>query len=639
MKVAYQHLLSYIDGDPSSKEISDRLFQLGHEHEINNDVFDIEFTPNRGDCLSLRGLLRDLNLFYETNIEFETYRNDIKNFEFNFENNAQELCPKISFLKVDIKAPTTKYKNQLQKYFLDLDNKKINFFTDLSNYISYETGQPTHCYEADSLCDFLKLELVNNSYKFETLLDKTIELNEDNLAFFNNKDELINLAGVIGGKSTSCSKDTTSVIIECAYFKPDIILGKTVKYSINSDAAHKFERGVDPSCHEYVLRRFLKIIEEHATIKNVEIFSKTFNEFKQNKVHFDFKRIGKILGKEVCYEDCVKYLENLGFQIDDSLICVPLHRSDIKTLNDIAEEIARAIGYDNIDSKNFSIPSIKNKNKNQNSSNTEIKLKNLLIDNGFSEVLNDPFVFEHKKHSIKLDNPLDSNRTYLRTNLKESLIENLAFNERRQKDSVKLFEIADIYSLNSQKGERILGIIASGRVGKNHVDFSQIINNNYISSITSKHIHTNKDIDIENISRESINSKSKTPIVFSEIRLDDIEKVNYSEEKRIQNISKYKYVPISNFPVPIRDLSFSIKDFSRSEQLEEYILNFKDDLLKEVFIFDYFFNKKNDEIKIGFRFVFQKKDGTITERQVNSVMDVIIKFAYNLGVSIPGLNK
>ena len=136
MKIAYKHLLENITENPSIKEISDRLFQLGHEHEIEENIFNMEFTPNRGDCLSINGLLRDLSVFYEVTPNNEIYTDDIKSLDINFVNNSPEACPSISFLKINIQGEISAYKGIFQDYFDDLDVNKNNFFTDISNYIS-----------------------------------------------------------------------------------------------------------------------------------------------------------------------------------------------------------------------------------------------------------------------------------------------------------------------------------------------------------------------------------------------------------------------------------------------------------------------------------------------------------------------
>ena len=633
MKVSYKSLLKSINKNISLDELSEKLFQLGHEHEVVGNIIDFELTPNRGDCLSEKGLLRDLRIFYDTEFDKEIYKKNIDEYELSFINNARELCPKASFLFVEIDTIPEIYNESLENYFSTLQVKKNNFFTDISNYISYETGQPTHCYDSSTVGNYIKLDIVEDSHKFESLLDKTIELSGTNLAFFNKDNELINLAGIVGSKNTSCKENTKAVLIECAYFKPETILGKSIKYGINSEAAHKFERNVDPSCHEYVLRRFLKIVEEHTNILNVSLYKDNHIDLIKNKIRFDADRINKILGINIPSNKMIDYLMSLGFEFDDLFINIPFHRHDIKSINDIAEEIARSIGYDNIESNKFFLDINKNLSLDQT---IELKIKNLLINNGFYEVINDPFTKNKNELSIEVDNPLDSNRKFLRTSLKESLVENLLYNERRQKDSVKLFEVADIYTKELNKNSRFFGIIASGRVDKNYVDFTKKIDISYLRNILNNHIEPSS-FNIVNIERSSINSKLKSPIVYIEFRIDESFEVNYSkilEHKK----PDYYYEPISEFPSSFRDLSFSVKDPSSFIKLQEYILNYEDDLLKDVYVFDYFLNEKNEEIKIGFRFTFQCNKSTITENQVNNVMDAIINRTLKFkDVTIPGM--
>ncbi len=636
MKVPFSHFDKKIKSNVSIEELSKKLFHLGHEHEIHEDIFDFELTPNRGDCLSLYGLLRDLNLFYDINLDQELYDKDIPPLAFNFSNNAQKECNSISFLKIEIDEVPTNYLTELNDYFVDLDINKNNFFTDISNFISYENGQPTHCYDALSLEGEFSLDLIDNETILHTLLDKKIKLSGNDLVFMLNK-EVVNLAGIIGNMKSSCSDQTKSVIVECAYFKPEVILGKCVKYNIQSDAAHKFERGVDPLSHKNVLKRFLKIVEQHTSIKKVEMISFNNSPFTNTKIPFDIDRINRILGTDVSLSEFSNSLHRLGFKIVDNDVTVPSYRSDVKSINDLAEEIARAIGYDNIPAKELKIMS----KKCQENDSKELKLKNLLIHNGFNEVINNPFTVDKSINSIQVDNPLDSNKNYLRINLKDSLIKNLLFNQRRQKDSIKLFEISDVYfSSNDIKNKRVIGIVASGRKGKNYEQFSKKIDADYIKSIVNKYFDDNK-LEVELINKEKIKSRSKDNIYYIEADLsflnDDIK--NY-EQNFISSSSSIKYIPISEFPSSSRDLSFSIIDPDKFQLLQDTLLVFEHELLAEKFIFDFFVNNKNNEIKIAYRFIFQAYDRTLTDEEIDIIINDIIKITTNIeNVSIPGLNQ
>jgi phenylalanyl-tRNA synthetase beta chain len=315
---------------------------------------------------------------------------------------------------------------------------------------------------------------------------------------------------------------------------------------------------------------------------------------------------------------------------------VPAYRSDIETQNDLAEEIARIIGYDNIAKNELSLPKLKASNNND----IENKLRYLLLDNGFYEVINSPFISHSSNDSIIVDNPLDSNKKYLRTTMIDSLLDNLTYNERRQKDSIKLFEISDIYSSNNNEinKNKKLAIVASGRAGHNYKDFSIKITKKYLTEMFKETL-PNADFNFQKLTRDSLKSKIKNEVIGCEVDIDNFSSdlLNYNQKFKPSN-NFIEYSPISDLPYSIRDLSFSIKDFTKRKQLEDYILKFKDELLKDVYIFDYFHNERNAEIKIGFRLVFQSSDSTITELQVNDIISDIIGYTQKIkGITLPGL--
>jgi phenylalanyl-tRNA synthetase beta chain len=634
MKIAYSHLVHYITENPSIDQISDSLFQLGHEHEIEGDIFDMEFTPNRGDCLSINGLLRDLAVFYTVDLNQELHNEKLDEFLIDFENLSESICPQISFLKLEIDQVPETYKDSLDDYFLDLGLNKNNFFTDVSNYLSYETGQPTHCYDANTINGKLIFHEIDGNAEFETLLGKKITLTGKNPVFSLNN-EVINLAGVVGGKNTSCSVNTKTVIVECAFFQPEAIIGKSVKYDIQSEASHKFERGVDPGCHDRVLRRFIKLVSEHANIKDMSIISYKSKDNPITQIPVNVSKINQIIGINISEKEYLNYLSKLGFVVEEGFIKVPSFRSDVKTQNDLAEEVTRVIGYDNIAISEINIP----KNEKTNHKDIENKLRYFLLDHGFYEVINSPFVSLSSEEAIKVDNPLDSNREYLRTNITNSLVDNLLFNERRQKDSIKLFEISDVYSSsNGINKKRKLSVVASGRVGLNYEDFSKKINKKYFTTLFQE-ILPNEVFDFEILSRDLLDTKIKNEIVTLEVDIDrfSTDILSYTEISKSPK-DFVQFNPISDLPSSFKDISYSIKDYSKTQELQDLLLNYQSDIIKYVYIFDYFKNEKQEEIKIGFRFVFQSNKTTLTSSQVELIYNNIVNESLKIdGILIPGI--
>jgi len=423
------------------------------------------------------------------------------------------------------------------------------------------------------------------------------------------------------------------VVVECAYFNPESIIGKSIKYNLVSDAAHKFERGVDIASQELVLRRFAKIVQDHAKIKSIRF--KSFGEVhkEDNNIPIDVNKINKILGTSLNKDEYLKHLKGLGFDISDE-IKVPSYRHDIETNNDLAEEIARVIGYNNIKSTPINLQKIAG-----NLDDKVAKLESFFVKNGFSEVINYPFTPNKEKESINIDNPLDSNRNNLRISLKDSLIENLLYNERRQKDSIKIFEISDIYLKDKLiKQQKKLGLIISGRQGYNFTDFSKKLDEKYLNNL----LNENYDEDIFKITeipRNTIDSKKKDKIYYVETPLDDIPDSFFLKLSTRQKAVEFiNYKPISEYPSSTRDFSFVIEEAQTVYEIIDMLKNISDEIIKDSFLFDYYKDDKRKIIKLGYRFIFQSHLKTLSDTEINIKVNEILSPILKIdGVSIPGM--
>jgi phenylalanyl-tRNA synthetase beta chain len=633
MKILYKDLINHLSEKPSKEDLSKKLFQLGHEHEIHDNIFDMELTPNRGDCLSLIGLARDLAVFYGKSNSIDLFEGDIEPLQINFENLSPKDCPKISFLEIEIEETTAEYQPYLENYFNTIGGNKTNLFTDISNYISYELGQPTHCFNRESIKTKLTFENRECKSTFKTLLNSEITL-QDNNCVFSIDGEIVSLAGVMGGASTACSTKTKKVLVECAYFNPESIIGKSVKYNLISDAAHKFERGVDIESQETVLRRFIKVTQDHAKIKSIRLKSITDGHRQSLAIPIDVNKINKILGTSLESNEYLRHLKGLGFEISNA-IKVPSYRHDIESSNDLAEEIARVIGYNKIKSVPIDLKKITN---NRNDDKVAI-LESFLVNNGFTEVINFPFTSKKEKKSINIDNPLDSSRSNFRTSLRDSLIDNLLYNERRQKESIMLFEISDIYTKDIEiKQQKKLGLIVSGRVGNNYNDFSKKLDIKYLNNLLISDI--GEDVfEITEIHRGSLNTKKKNKIYYVEISLKDIPKNFFSNlggSKKAINFITYK--PVSEYPSSTRDFSFLIDDLNKVNAVIALLKAVSHEIIKDSFVFDFYKDDKKNKVKLGYRFIFQSNHKTLSEIEVNEKVQEILNPILKLeGVSIPGM--
>ena len=633
MKISYKHLSRHLINEVSIETISDMLFQLGHENEVQGNILDIEFTPNRGDCLSILGLARDLNALTPSHQELEIFNGELNPLKLGFTNIATNACNKISFLYLEVDQINNNYEDYLENYFSDLNINKNNLFTDVSNYVSYELGQPSHAYDFEKIVGEIKLKFLEDNIEFQTLLGKKINLQKGDLIFADDN-EVINLAGLMGSQGTSCSQETKKVLIEFAFFQPDSLMGKSVKYDLNSDAAYKFERYVDPNLQEKSIRRFIQIISNHADISDMKMFSETFLDSPQRLIKFDARKINHILGTNISNQEIKEYLGKLSLEIADESIQIPSFRNDLETENDIAEEIARVVGYDNI------IPSKLKINENYiGSHNLEKYVSDFLRKKGLNEVINSQFSGINEKNCIVVDNPLDSNRKYIRTNLKDSLLENLTFNEKRQKDSIKLFEISDIY-LSDGSGQiekkKMLGIIASGRIGYNRRDFSKKINKNFIQNIFCDFDEKLVD-EILKIARNNVDSKSKDEIFYLEVELSRL--APYFKDYELSNeTNKFvKYSDISEFPSSTRDLSVLVGRIEDIEKVSKIIDDHNASILVDRFLFDFYENKEKNQIKVAYRLIFQSKENTLSDKDVDKEMNkMVLKIIEIKNASVPG---
>jgi phenylalanyl-tRNA synthetase beta chain len=644
MKIVYSHLLNLLEQQPKLEQLSELLFQLGHEHEIDGEVLDMEITPNRGDCLSLKGLARDLNYFYQAK-ELQKSDMALPALDLQFDNHAKELCPNISFMEIEIAQVPTKYESYLEAYFADLGINKNNFFTDISNYLAYESGQPTHCFDQSTMQGHFSLAKKKLNTKFKTLLNTEIELTDENLVF-SLDNEVISLAGTMGGASTACTSNTTKVLIECAYFQPEEILGKARKYNLSSEAAYKFERGVDYLCQEDVLRRFLQIVSEHTEVKSVA-FNSEQKKTSLAEVPYNADKLNAVVGINISEQEQMAYLSALGFEAGKS-ITVPAHRSDVDQLNDLAEEVTRMIGYNNIPSQVLALPVMAKQHKRS----FEDLVGRYLINQGCFEVINNPFTDFEGKEAIAVDNPLDKQRAMLRTCLMNSIRTNIAYNQNRQKDSIKFFEFSDIYKTSGT--ERRFALAIAGRVNKNAKEFNAQLDYGYLKGLINSictdilkaqptyeladkrgydfhealTINGSKIGGLGKISKETIDTKVKTPVFACELTIDDL------------HVPDNNFIPTSDFPASYRDLSFSLSDLEKVGTLTELVNTTTEnhDLLTESFVFDFFQNKKLKLLKLGFRFKFQAVDKNLTDEEIDQIMDKLISDSMSLdGISIEGL--
>ena len=323
--------------------------------KLNDPIFEIGITPNRGDCLGVRGVARDLSAKGVGKLKPLNFKK-INQLEFsspiiwniNNDDNSCEYVVSRYFKNVN----NSKSPEWLQKKLISLGLRPINALVDITNYITIDLGRPLHVFDADKIGKKLDMRLANANERILALDNKEYTLDK-NTTVIADGDNALAIAGIIGGDYSGCTDDTKNVFLEVALFNPNSVAQTGRTLGINSDARYRFERGLDKNMVieglEYASYLINKICGGLVS-KNIE--AGKLDNF-EHKINYKFDYFNKIIGLELDPQKQIKILKDLKFQINKSNekeceVLVPSWRNDVKNKIDIVEEIIRIYGYENI---------------------------------------------------------------------------------------------------------------------------------------------------------------------------------------------------------------------------------------------------------------------------------------------------
>ena len=468
MKILKSHLDEKLGKKKSVANLSNQLTMLGLEVDsiakLKSDFcIDIDLTPNRGDCFSALGVAREIAASDQTSLKKEKYL--VKkhgNSKTKVLVQAKEACPKYSYLEISSLSLTNskgKVKELPQQINSRLEAAGINLINpvvDILNYVMLDIGQPMHAFDKNKISGDIKIRFAKNNEKINLLDDQTISLSEDCLLITDAKGPIA-FAGIMGSKDSSVEMDTSAVVLESAFFAPKFIRGKARKFGIQTDASQRFERGVDFNLQLKALEMASALIIKYlggSCTKAKEIISNS-DLPKQKKINLSVNFLNQKLGTKLPIKKIKQLLQYLNIKIiaaqsDLIKILTPSHRFDLEIQEDLVEEIARLVGYDNLPNREL-------KTAQQNFSKTDysktLELKKFLTHNNFQEVINYSFIddglqkeLELSKGIIKIQNPITENLNSMRTSLFPGLITNLISNAKRGNDYLKIYEEGKVFS-------------------------------------------------------------------------------------------------------------------------------------------------------------------------------------------------
>ena len=627
-------------------------------------IFELGITPNRMDAMSHLGVAKDVYAYLlHHNKKSAPVISPFKN-NFKADNNKlkievvienTEACQRysgVSIMNINV-GESPKW---LQQKLKSIGVRPINNIVDITNYILHETGQPLHAFDADEIKN--KKVIVKNlaaGTPFITLDEKERKLSLEDLMICNGNEEPMCFGGVFGGIKSGVKETTKNIFLESAWFQPRSIRRTSLRHNLRTDASSRFEKGVDISNTVNVLKRAATMIKE---IAGGEIASDIVDVYpnpkEKTEVVLKNHYLKKISGKNYHPDTIKNILQSLEFEIlkegqDDIRIAVPYSKPDITLPADVIEEIMRIDGYDNVE-----IPAAITISPAVETAGFEAALKekiaNYLIGLGFSEILtnsitNSAYYKEDVlNNSVKLLNNISVELDVMRPSLLETGLECVAHNINHKNNNLLLFEFGKAYStagVGEYKEEEHLCLYVSGnknqsgwREKENQADtyfikgvcenlfrLSGINNTGFKVSDASLTAFINDEsvAQINSVGRNKLEQFSiKQPVFFADI---DWEKLTAISKK-----IKIEFSEISKYPEVHRDISMIVNKNISYENVERLTKGLNIDKLVNIKLFDIFESEKLGENKrsLAVSFTFSDKEKTLTDKEIDSIMNKII---------------
>jgi phenylalanyl-tRNA synthetase beta chain len=413
MKVLFSRITEAINAKPKIESLCDDLTLIGIEvDEIKSfegdKIIDFDLTPNRGDCFSVKGLARDYCAFKGqkfSSVKKISFKGETK-FTKKIKLSAREACSAYSAVSISNLKSKKKFPENIIKTLKAADIQSIHPLVDIINFVMLESGQPMHVFDQDKIQGDIEVRFAKSKEQIKILGEKNIKLTNDCLVIADKK-EPIAFAGISGGLNHSVSKKTKNFIIESAFFDPAAIKGKARRYGFQTDASQRFERGVDFNLHEIALMEVLSIIKEiyQADISEIETIKNKYFP-KKKLISISPKDVNQKLGTNLSENRIKSILNRLEIKLIKKnkinlTFEVPSHRFDLSIKEDLIEEVARIVGYDNL-------PQIKNDQVSQHYEKSKYdfinEMKIFMINKGFNEVINYSFLDKQALENLGIEN-------------------------------------------------------------------------------------------------------------------------------------------------------------------------------------------------------------------------------------------
>jgi phenylalanyl-tRNA synthetase beta chain len=624
MKILYSWLKDYVDITEPPAKLADELSMFAHEVETiqkvgqDDAILDLEITPNRGDCLSHLGIARQIGAMEERKIKDEKLKIKIIESEIEKEINIKisdpKICPRYSARIIE-NVKVEESPSWLKERLLSYGFKPINNIVDITNYVMIAIGQPLHAFDLNKISDgVVNICLSKKGDEVMTLDGKNREL-EDETIIIRDSDKIYDLTGIMGGYKSEIDVNTTAILLQGALFDPVLIRRASKRLHLLTDASYRYERGVDPLGTIDAVNMAAEMIQKLCPACRVgKLIDKVQIPYLEQTIKFEDEKINHLLGINLTHEQIVSSLEKLYFKVTDNVAIVPSFRIyDVTLWQDLAEEVARIYGYENIEIKK---PTTE-KNKINNEWVKRERVKDALKNIGFTEIYSYSFADKEKIKLLGYDinncaeilNPISPETQYLRPSLLPSLL--LAISKNPWSPDVNIFEIEKVFDLQNEKWQ--LGIAT---VGKSDVLMQEALKNLGVSA------------EVQNISQNILDVyKIRRPVKIVILEPDSIAVDNTEID---YNISENRYRPISKFAPTIRDLSFIVPASVNAEDVEKSILEASGAILFSECFDEYTSSKIGENLKnIAFHVWMQNTEGVLSGDEADKIISNILNVVEN----------
>ena len=645
------------------KEIGKSFFKNKVEKLI-----DISITPNRADCLGVRGIARDLSssgIGKLIPIKKRKLKYSSKHLiKTSITKDKNQGC--LAFGSCYIKGISNKespdwLKNKLKAQGL----KPISAVVDITNYVMFDLNRPLHAYDADKIDKEIIVRSANEGEEFDALDEKKYKLKKG-MCVIADKSSVLGLGGIIGGKKTSTELNTKNILLEAAYFIPSSIRKTARDLSIDTDAKYRFERGIDPNSIVEGLEQATELIQKICGGEASKFVISGSSSRRSNIIKFTIDKFEDLIGISISAKEAQKILISLGFKCKSRkknlIVEIPSWRPDIKHDVDLIEELIRIKGFRNI---KLVEPE---KKRLKETLNFRQKLFHLsqrsLASKGFLETVTWSFTdskidnqFSKGEKEIPIFNPISSDLDVLRRSIFSNLCVHLKKNQDRGYEDLSLFEIGPtFFGKNPGEQQIVLGALRSGKIGrKSWIDTERNIDvfdiksdviktlvelgvseqNLFVSDSTKNCYHPGRSGSI------TLNSEKGPHLAyFGELHPAIIKKLDF-KEPNIYGLEIFlKNIPEPNKKIRYTKKSFQASDYQKSERdfafvidkifkigiLEKIIKEIDKSIIHNVTTFDVYEGEKipKDKKSVAINVTLQAENRTLAEKDLDQISKKII---------------